>query len=104
METGTDNSIGSILQNESKPILLDFWAEWCGPCSMLTPILEELSSEMSSTVRFIKMNVDECPETAGNLNIRSIPTLILFKAGKHVATMAGFKNKDDLKSWIELNT
>jgi thioredoxin 1 len=104
METGTDNTIESILMSESKPILIDFWAEWCGPCRMLMPILEEISSEMHSDVRFMKMNVDECPETAGRLNIRSIPTLIIFKGGKHVATMTGFKNKDELKSWIESNT
>ena len=101
MENLKDGELAKILENESKPVVVDFWAEWCGPCRMLSPVLEELSAEMSDSVRIVKMNVYECAETASQYNIRSIPTLILFKGGENKAVMTGFKSKEDLKSWIE---
>lgn len=101
VEIATDDNIAQILQEETRIVIIDFWAEWCGPCRMLLPVLEELSAEIGDKVRFVKMNVDDCPEMSGKMHIRSIPTLALFKDNKHEATMSGFKNKDDLKLWIE---
>lgn len=89
---------------ESKlPIVIDFWAEWCAPCKMLTPIIEEISEEMASKVLFAKVNLDENQNLAMKYSIRSIPSLLIFKEGKHVDTKVGLSNKEDLISWIESN-
>lgn len=85
----------------SKPVLVDFWAEWCGPCRMLIPIMEELSEELKDSIEIYKCNVDECPDIASSFNIRSIPTLIIFKDGEIVDISNGAASKATVKQWIE---
>jgi thioredoxin 1 len=86
---------------ESAVALVDFWAEWCGPCRMLEPIIEELSVELAPAVTVCKCNVDDCPTIAKNFNIRSIPTLILFKDGKAVDVSTGVLSKAAIRKWLE---
>lgn len=88
-----------VLQS-SEPVVVDFWAEWCGPCKMIGPSLEEISNEMAGKVKVVKLNVDENPGVAGKLGIRSIPTLMLFKDGKLAAQKVGAAPKSALVSWI----
>ena len=81
-------------------VLVDFWAEWCGPCRQLLPIVEEISNEMTGSVQIYKMNVDEAPETPATFGLRSIPSLLLFKDGKLLDTKSGFNPKATLVDWI----
>lgn len=85
----------------NKPVLVDFWAEWCGPCKMLGPILEELAKEMGDKIDIVKMNIDENPEAPSSLGIRSIPTMMIFKDGKQLAVKIGALPKNSIKEWIE---
>ncbi len=96
----TDASFKSDVLDSSLPVVVDFWAEWCGPCRMIAPALEEISKEMEGKVKIVKINVDENPGTAGQFGIRSIPTLMLFKDGKLASQMVGAKPKGDLSRWI----
>jgi len=89
-----------VLKSEL-PVLIDFWAPWCGPCHMVSPILEELSAEYKGRVVFAKMNTDENPATLGKFSIMSIPTLLLFKGGKLVDRAIGVRPKPALKKWID---
>ncbi|WP_019242843.1 MULTISPECIES: thioredoxin [Bacillus] len=82
-------------------VLADFWAAWCGPCKMIAPVLEELDSEMSDTVKIVKVDVDANPETAGNFGVMSIPTLILFKNGEVVDKVVGFQPKEALAELVK---
>ncbi len=96
--TVTDNSFDEEVVKSSVPVLVDFWAEWCGPCKMQNPILEEVAKEYEGKVKIAKLNVDENPATAGKYGIMSIPTLLLFKAGSIVKQMIGVQGKETLKS------
>lgn len=88
------------LIDENKIVVVDFFAEWCGPCKMLTPIFAQVSGEMSNEIKFVKINVDEFESIANKFAITSIPTLIVFKNGKNVSNISGFVNKETLINFI----
>jgi len=96
----TDASFEADVLKSSEPVVVDFWAEWCGPCKMIGPSLEEISNEMAGKVKIVKINVDENPGVSGKLGIRSIPTLMLFKDGKLAAQKVGAAPKGELVKWI----
>ena len=95
-----DNEFESEVINSKLPVLIDFWAEWCGPCRMLSPILDQLSEEMDGKVKIVKMNIDENPETPSKFGVRGIPTMLLFIEGKQIATKVGVQPKNVLQEWI----
>lgn len=103
MKELTDQTFQTEITNSDLPILVDFWAQWCGPCRMVAPILEELDKEMAGKVVIAKLNIEENPTTPSQFGIRSIPTLLLFKKGEVVATEMGVHPKEALKAWLEAN-
>lgn len=93
-----DNSFDSVITNSTVPVLVDFWAEWCGPCRMLGPIIEQVSEEIGEKAKICKLNVDESPAIAHRYGIMSIPTLLIFKGGKIVDKMVGVTPKQNIIS------
>src|SRR5258708_19870407 len=98
---GTDNSFEAAVLHASGPVLVDFWAEWCGPCKTIAPHLDEVAAEMTGKVTVAKINIDENPETPMKYGVRGIPTLILFKDGQVAATKIGALPKGKLHEWVE---
>ena len=98
-----DSQFDAEVLNVKGLVLVDFWAEWCGPCRQMIPILEEISKEMGDKVKICKMNVDESPNKASELGIRSIPSIFLFKDGKQIDVKVGLNPKSTMVSWIEAN-
>jgi thioredoxin 1 len=100
----TDASFDIDVINSDVPVLLDFWAPWCGPCKMIAPVLEEVAVEFDGSVKVCKINVDENTEIAGRFGVRGIPTLMLFKDGEVAGTKVGAMSKSDLLAFISDNT
>src|SRR5690606_5743077 len=99
VKVDTENFQSDVLQ-ASEPVIVDFWAEWCGPCKMIAPALEEISAELGGKVKVAKLNVDENPELAAQYGVRSIPALIMFKNGEVADMKVGAAPKTALSAWI----
>lgn len=99
--TVSDDDFETNVLKADGPVLVDYWAEWCGPCKMIAPALDELSSEMEDKLTIAKLNIDENPHTPGKFGVRGIPTLMLFKDGQVVATKVGALPKSQLQQWVE---
>lgn len=99
----TDESFETEVLQAKQPVLVDYWAEWCGPCKMIAPVLEEIAEEYSDSLKVCKLNIDENDKTPPKFSIRGIPTLMLFKAGNVDATKVGALSKSQLKSFLDSN-
>ncbi len=97
----TDDSFNAEVVQSDTPVLVDFWAEWCGPCKMIAPIVEELAEEFGDKIKFTKLDVDTNPQSAMNFGIRGIPTLLIFNGGKPVETVVGAVPKSVLKKKLD---
>jgi thioredoxin 1 len=99
-EKVTDASFDSDVLGSSDPVVVDFWAEWCGPCRLISPALEEIATELGGQVKIAKLNIDENPDVTVRYGVRSIPTLIMFKNGEPTAIQVGAAPKGRLADWI----
>lgn len=97
----TDASFAADVLQSDTPVLVDFWADWCGPCKMIAPALEEISEELAGKVKIVKMDIMENPDMPGKIGVQSIPLMVLFKNGEPVAQKLGAAPKSQLKGWLE---
>ena len=102
-KTVTDMSFDADVLSSDKPVLVDFWAEWCGPCRMIGPALEEISNELGDKVTVAKLNIDENPDIPSRYGVRGIPTMLLFKGGQPVAQKVGAAPRSQIQQWLEAN-
>ncbi|MBI4303730.1 MAG: thioredoxin [Chloroflexi bacterium] len=96
-----DSTFDQKVLKADKPVLVDMWATWCRPCQMIAPVIDELSEEYNGRIDFVKLDVDQNPKTPGKYGVRSIPTLLIFKKGKPVSHIVGFRPKEELKKNLE---
>ena len=97
----TDETFDAEVKKSGIPVVVDFWAEWCGPCKQISPVLEELSDEFAGTVKIAKVDIDSSPNEAGHLGVRNIPTLFMFKNGEVVSNITGSRTKVQIEGWIK---
>ncbi|MAI61942.1 MAG: thioredoxin [Micavibrio sp. TMED27] len=96
-----DTQFEAEVLNSDKPVVVDFWAEWCGPCKQLSPLVDELAGEMADKVKVVKVNIEEAPEAPTKYGVRGVPTLMIFRGGEVVDTRVGGMPKSQLAEWIE---
>jgi thioredoxin 1 len=96
-----DSNFDKEVTQSTQPVLVDFWAEWCGTCRIIAPALEEISSELGDKVTIAKLNIDENPDTPGRYGVRGIPTMLLFKGGQPVAQKVGAAPRSQIQQWLE---
>ena len=102
-KTVTDQSFSTDVLGADGPVLVDFWAEWCGPCRMIAPALEDISKELGEKVTIAKLNIDENPDKPGRYGVRGIPTMLLFNGGQPVAQKVGAAPRSQIQQWLESN-
>lgn len=100
-KTVTDASFATDVLDSGDTVLIDFWAEWCGPCKQIAPALDEIARDYEGKLTVAKVNIDENPETPGRYGVRGIPTLMIFSGGEHIATRVGAAPKSQLAQWVE---